>query len=231
VHVVLGEMVPKNLSLAASTKAALLLVPPLQFFVTVTRPLVVFLNTLANLSVRAAGVRPKNEIRSSFDRDEVAGFVKESHREGFLSTEEEHLLSGTLDFEDYSVKRVVLPPEKLVLTKARPTAVDIEKLCAETGFSRFLVPGPKGRLRGYVHIKDVLAIADDAVGKPLAATLIRPLTTARPDTTLRQTLKNMQQSGSHVAQVVGARGKLLGVAMLEDVIEELVGTIKDDTRK
>jgi CBS domain containing-hemolysin-like protein len=230
-HVVIGEMIPKNISLATSTKAALILVPPLHFFVKVTRPVVVTLNAIANATVRAMGIHPTDEIRSSFSRDEVAGFVKESHREGLLSHEEEYLLSNALDLEDHSVKRVVIPFSQLIITSARPTPAEIENLCATTGFSRFLVPGKKGTLKGYIHIKDVLQFADDTVHEPIAATHIRPLGMIRPVTSLRSALLSMQQAGSHVAQVVNAHGQVVGVAMLEDVLEELIGTIRDETRK
>ena len=230
-HVVIGEMIPKNISLATSTKAALILVPPLHLFVKMTRPVVVTLNALANATVRAMGIHPSDEIRSSFSRDEVAGFVKESHREGLLSREEESLLSNTLDLEDHSVKRVIIPLNQLIVTSAHPTPAEIENLCATTGFSRFLVPGKKGSLRGYLHIKDVLQFADEKAHEPLAPSHIRPLGMIRPGTSLRSALLSMQQSGSHVAQVVNTHGIVTGAAMLEDVLEELIGTIRDETRK
>jgi CBS domain containing-hemolysin-like protein len=93
------------------------------------------------------------------------------------------------------------------------------------------VPGKKGTLKGYIHIKDVLQFADDTVHEPIAATHIRPLGMIRPVTSLRSALLSMQQAGSHVAQVVNAHGQVVGVAMLEDVLEELIGTIRDETRK
>ncbi len=231
-HVVIGEMVPKNLSLAASTRAALLLVPPLWLIVKLTRPLVVALNAIANGTVRLLGVRPRQEIRSSFSRDEVAGFVKESHREGLLSEEEEHLLSSTLDFEDRRIKHVVLPLEHVVLTSNKPTAAEIEMLSAKTGFSRFPVPNTRGGLKGYVHLKDMLHIPEAHANEPLPARLIRPLGNVTANASLRGALATMQQTGSHIAQVTsGRRGKLVGVVMLEDVLEELVGTIRDETQK
>jgi CBS domain containing-hemolysin-like protein len=231
-HVVVGEMVPKNLSLAASTKAALILVPPLWFVVKLVRPVVVTLNAIANATVRLLGVRPRQEIRSSFSRDEVAGFVKESHREGLLSEEEEHLLSSTLDFEDRRIKHVVLPLEHVVTSSIKPTALEVETLSAKTGFSRFPVPNTRGGLKGYVHLKDILYLPEGTENEPLPARLIRPLGNVRVGSSLRDALATMQQTGSHIAQVTaGRRGKLVGVVMLEDVLEELVGTIRDETRK
>ena len=229
-HVVIGEMVPKNLSLASSTKATLVLVPPLWYLVRAAKPLVVSLNAIANGCIRLLGIRPRQEIRSSFSRDEVAGFVKESHREGLLSEEEEQLLSGALNFEERIIGHVILPLDKVILTSVRPTAAEVEQLAAKTGYSRFPVPDRKGKLRGYVHLKDILYIEDKALDEPLPARLIRPLGTVRRRTSLRDALAVMQRTGSHIAQVVVGK-KIIGVVMLEDVLEELVGTIRDETRR
>ncbi|MBC7581390.1 HlyC/CorC family transporter [Aeromicrobium sp.] len=230
-HVVIGEMVPKNLALSEPTRAALILVPPLFLLVKALSPVIVSLNAVANGSLRLLGIRPRQEIASSFSRDEVAGFVKESHLGGLLSEEEEHLLSGTLDFEGRTVKSVILPFDKAVITSTKPTAEEVERFATTTGYSRFPVAGKKGSLRGYVHLKDLLQIADDQIQQALPGRFIRPLATVKASTSLRSALAVMQQSGAHIAQVTNGNGKLLGVVMLEDVLEELVGSIRDDTRK
>jgi CBS domain containing-hemolysin-like protein len=230
-HVVIGEMVPKNLALASSTRAALILVPPLLFIVKLTHPIVAFLNMIANACIRLLGVKPTEEIRSSFSRDEVAGFVKESHREGLLSEEEEHLLSGTLDLEERTVQHIVLPLARLVLTSTKPTPLEIEELSATTGFSRFPVPDEAGALCGYVHLKDILQLSSGQHQKPLPAHLIRQLGVVKERTSLRNALATMQQARSHMARVVDAQGAVIGVVMLEDVLEELIGTIRDETQK
>ena len=226
-HVVLGEMVPKNLALARSTSAALVMVPPLYAIVWLTKPLILALNMVANGMVRLLGVKPRDEIASSFSRDEVMGFVKESHREGLLSSEEEQLLSSSLAFDSHTIQPLIVPIDALVLTSTKPTVDELERLVAETGYSRFPVPAGKkpGKLRGYVHIKDVLGSSKSVSSK------IHPLPRLAPSASTRHALRTMQQSEAHIAQVLGPRGKLLGVVMLEDVLERLVGTIKDTTQK
>lgn len=229
-HVVIGEMVPKNMSLANSTRAALILVPPLLFSVRIAKPLVVMLNAVANRCVRLLGVKPQDEIRSSFSRDEVAGFVKESHREGLLSQEEENLLSGTIDFEERTIKHIVLPLEKLVTTSPKPTGQELESLVSKHGFSRYPVLGRSGHLKGYVHVKDILRISADSLASPLPQNLIRPLGDVKANASLRTALAAMQQTRSHIAQVTNGRGTVMGIVMLEDLLEELVGTIRDETQ-
>ncbi len=230
-HVVIGEMIPKNVALAEPTRTALILVPPLFYMVRAVRPVIVFLNAIANASLHAIGIKPKQEIASSFNRDEVAGFVKESHREGLLSEEEEQLLSGALELDQQTVKSVILSLDKVVTTPLKPTAGDVERLATTTGFSRFPVIGNKGTLKGYIHLKDLLQVPDNELEQPLRASYIRPLATVKSFASLRGALAAMQQSRAHIAQVTDRRGKLVGIVMLEDVLEELVGVIRDDTQK
>lgn len=231
-HVVIGEMVPKNLALAEPTRSALRLVPILFFIVRITKPVIVSLNAVANACLRLLDIKPRQEIASSFSRDEVAGFVKESHREGLLSEEEEHLLTGTLNFDEQTAKSVLLPLDKIVITSPSPAPLEIEQLTARTGFSRFPVPDPAGTLKGYVHLKDILQIPEPKHDTPLPPRFIRPLVTVKADLPLREALAAMQRSGAHIAQVTDApQGHVIGVIMLEDVLEQLVGAIRDDSQK
>lgn len=230
-HVVIGEMVPKNLALANPDRAALWLTPVLAVMVRVTKPLVMGLNALANGSLRAVGIKPQREIPSTFTRDEVAGFVKESRREGLLSEDEEQLLAGALRFDARTVKSVLLPIEKLVTVASKATPAEVEMLAAQTGFSRFPVKDKRGRLTGYIHLKDILKIPESAQTEPVPAKDIRPLAEVSDRAPLRSTLTAMQRSGSHLAMVMGRSGKTLGVIALEDGLEELVGEIRDDSQK
>ena len=230
VHVLIGEMVPKNLSLAKSTSAALYLVPPLYYIVRGTRPLIALLNAIANGCLRLVGITPSQEIRSTFTRDEVAGFIKESHREGLLSKNEEKLLSGTLDLESRTIASIIVPLSSIRLTSAQPSADEVEKLCVTTGFSRFPVPGADGQLRGYIHLKDILHVSSSDYDKPIAAKYIRSLGSVERAASLRDALAAMQRSGSHIASVVDGK-TTVGIIMLEDVLEELVGPINNMTQR
>lgn len=228
VHVVIGEMVPKNLALAGPTKTALWLTPPLVLFVKITNPIVRGLNAVANGCVRLLGVKPKAEMASSFNRDEVAGFVKQSHREGLLSEDEEQLLTGALSFEEKNISRVLLPRSSLVTVPASATVGQVEALLAQTGYSRYPVTDSNKNLIGYIHIKDLLGSTPEQRGNRVSLELIRELPAIKDKTSLRRALVTMQRLGAHLAQVVDSKGNALGVVALEDVLEELVGNIRDD---
>jgi CBS domain containing-hemolysin-like protein len=230
-HVVVGEMIPKNVALAEPTRAARLLVPPMVVIVRILRPFVVSLNYIANTILRLFGVDPKGELASTFSSDEVAGFVEESRREGLISEDEGLLLSGALRFDVQSVKKVVIPTDKMAMLTSRATPEHIEQLAAETGYSRFPVSNDSGRLLGYIHLKDVLAKEGSDRSKAVSAKELRPLVIVKSSSSLREALTVMQRSGSHLAQVVNSHGRVLGIVALENVLEELVGEIRDETQK
>ncbi|HSK56118.1 MAG TPA: hemolysin family protein [Jiangellales bacterium] len=227
-HMVVGEMVPKNIAIAGPERSALVLGPPLYWLVTILKPAIVVLNASANLVLRLLKVQPQDEVASTFTADQVAGFVSVSRREGLLDQDEHDLLTGALEFTDAIVGTVMLPRDSLVIVSQDATVVDLEDACARTGYSRFPVTEPSGELIGYVHLKDVLDTPPAERDQPVGHEHVRPLSTVPQDVSLREALGVMQSRGSHLARVVDpADGATLGVAALEDVIEELVGEVVD----
>ncbi|ADB54082.1 hemolysin family protein [Conexibacter woesei] len=229
-HVVLGEMVPKNIALAGPDRSALVLAPPLVLIVRVLHPAIAGLNWVANGVLRLAGVRPQDEVTSAFTRDEVAGLVEESRREGLLDPSEGHVLVEALKFAERDARSVLLPLDTLETVPLDVTPAEVEELAARTGFSRFPVRDAEGGLVGYLHLKDALELRERHRTRPIAQRWIRPLPSVAATDRLRAVLATMQRSGAHLAQVLDAAGNVLGVAALEDVLEELVGEIRDESR-
>lgn len=232
-HVVLGEMVPKNIAIAGPERAALILGPPMYGIVMVLRPLIVSINAIANGILRLLRIEPKDELGSTYTREEVAALVEESHGEGLLAEDQYDRLSGALGFTEKTVAVVTMAPDSLATVVRGSTGADVEALCAATGFSRFPVvsgsdaAGGAGELIGYLHIKDVLEPDEERRERPVADRWIRPFATVTADTLLHDALEVLQRRGAHMARVVDPDGTTLGVAALEDVIEELVGEIRD----
>jgi CBS domain containing-hemolysin-like protein len=227
-HVVLGEMVPKNIALARPERAALALGPPLVFVVALLKPFIVVLNMVSNGILRLFRVQPKDEVTSTFTREEVAGLVEESRREGLLDADEYDLLSGALGFQERTVERVLLPHAGLATVARGATVVEVEERCAATGYSRFPVRDAGGDLIGYLHVKDVLETDPERRLRPVADKWIRPLATVRRGDRLHDALEVMQARGAHMARVADSDGTVHGVVALEDVLEELVGEIRDE---
>jgi CBS domain containing-hemolysin-like protein len=229
-HMVLGEMVPKNIAIAGPERAALLLGPPLAGVTTVLRPLIVALNALANGVLRLCKVQPRDEIASAYTLDQVAGLITESKREGLLDDDEHKLLTGALTLDEQTVATVLLPPQALVTVPETATPAYVQQVCARTGYSRFPVTAPGGDLAGYLHIKDVLTQDPLANSRPVDPTHIRPFATVRTGDTLRSALATMQTAGAHLARILDPDGQPVGVAALEDVLEQLVGEVRDATQ-
>ena len=175
-HVVAGEMIPKNLAIAGPERAALLLAPPLLALGRFLGPLIRVLNGITNGVLRLAGVEPKDEVASAFTAEEVQSIVAESQREGTLE-DTQGLLSGALEFSDRTVGDIAVPLERLVTFPSGGTPADLEALVARTGYSRFPVTGPGGDLEGYLHLKDVLYADDDRYARPVPDNRVRQLGT------------------------------------------------------
>lgn len=223
-HVVLGEMVPKNIAIAGPERAALVLGPPMMAVVTALRPLVLVLNGIANGVLRLLRVEPRDEVSSTFTREEVASMVDESRHEGLLGGDEYDRLAGALGFTERQVSSVLLPLDTLVSIRPDTRVREIEELCAETGYSRFPALDAAGELLGYLHVKDIL---QRQPFERLGADELRPLATVRRDQRLHEALSETRRRSAHMARVVDEEGRLMGIATLEDILEELVGEIRD----
>jgi CBS domain containing-hemolysin-like protein len=203
---------------------------PLRAVVVVLYPAIGSLNLAANGFLRLIGVEPRNEVTSAFTRDEVAGLVEESRREGYLDAHESHLLAGALEFEERDARSVLLPIETIETVPVTVTPAEVEQVAGRTGFSRFPVERG-GDLIGYLHLKDALEFEDRHRNRPIAEAWVRPLPTVRLRDPLRAVLETMQGSGAHLARVIGENRDTVGVVALEDVLEELIGEVRDATQR
>lgn len=230
-HVVVGEMIPKNLAIAGPNNAALLLAPPLLYLTRVLRPLIRLMEWTAKLLVRMFRVEPKDEITSAFTVEEVQLIVAESRSEGLIREDAHGLLKGALEFSDRVAAEVAVPVENLVTVPVGATPADIEYMVAKRGFSRYPVRDADGQLTGYLHLKDILYAAPHDYARPVPATRVRRLAVVAPDAEVEDVLAVMQRSGSHLARVVDADEQVIGIVFLEDVLEQLVGEVTDQAQR
>jgi CBS domain containing-hemolysin-like protein len=251
-HVVLGEMVPKNLAISGPERAALLLAPPLVALARSLAPVVRALTAVTNGLLRVLRVEPKDELASAFTVAEVQSIVAESRREGLLDDEHE-LLRGALELGERRAGDVMVPLGSLVTVPLGCTPADVEQVVGRTGFSRFPVvlagdvspPAADGTDRdamerdgrpsgpgivGYLHVKDLLYADDHRHELPVPDKRIRGLVTVSATEELEDVLAAMQRSGAHLARVIDDVGANSGVVFLEDVLNELVGEVTDDTQ-
>ncbi|SDO87018.1 Hemolysin, contains CBS domains [Klenkia soli] len=223
-HMVLGEMVPKNITIAGPDRAAIALGPPMVKVVTVLKPLIWFFNTTANGFVRLFGVTPTDEVSASFDSSEIRSMITQSRSQGLLGDEVGELAAGALSFETHDARSVLLPSADLVTVDRSITPRELEAVVAEHGFSRYPLAGPDGTWEGYVHVKDVLGATDR--DSPLPADAVEHFVEVAVDEPLPEVLHAMREAGVHLGRVVDGED-VVGVVALEDVLEQLIGDVRD----
>ncbi|EYT78589.1 hemolysin family protein [Streptomyces andamanensis] len=228
-HLVIGEMVPKNLAMAAPEKAALWLGPGLVAFARLCKPVTVALGACAQGILRLFRVEPKDEVEAVFTSEQLNRLVEDSGQAGLLGPEEQERLEDALELGSRPVLDVLLRRDALVTVSPSVTPGEIVALTARTGYSRFPVAAGNGAFMGYLHVKDVLDLEDSDRAVPQR--IWRPMTTLRSELPLDDALTVMRRAATHLAQVADATGKVLGVVALEDVLELLVGEVRDPAHR
>jgi CBS domain containing-hemolysin-like protein len=228
-HLVVGEMVPKNLAMAAPEKAALWLSPGLVAFARLCKPVTLALGACAQGILRLFRVEPKDEVETVFTSEQLNRLVEDSGQAGLLDPEEQERLEDALELGSRPVMDVVLGREDLVTVSPSVTPGEIVELTARTGYSRFPVCADSGAFMGYLHVKDVLDLEDSDRAVPQH--IWRPMTTLRSELPLDDALTVMRRAATHLAQVADASGRVLGVVALEDVLELLVGEVRDPAHR
>ncbi|MFF7967686.1 hemolysin family protein [Streptomyces sp. NPDC007903] len=220
-HMLLGEMVPKNIALAEPVRTALLLGPPLVALARALRPVIFTINAFANGLLKLLRVEAKSEVSATFTDTELAEIVKDATEAGLIDDRAQERLHDALELGSRPVRDVIVPLERVVYTSVGVTPEELERLSAESGFSRFPVVDVGRRIVGYLHVKDALDASPRDV--PFRLRDMRPIARVRETSPLDDVLTAMRGSRTHVAAVTGADGKLAGLVTMEDVLRELFG--------
>ena len=225
---VIGELVPKNLALALPLATAKVVVPFQTVFTTVFKPLILLCNNTANAIIRAL-VEPKEELSGARTAEELSVLVRRSATEGMLDADHATLLNRTLRFSDHSAADVMTPRVRMAKVAATATAADVIDLSQRTGFSCFPVIGEDADdILGVVHVKQAFAL--DAATRPqvtVADLMINPIRV--PESMSVDTLLGVLRRGSfQIGIVVDEYGGTAGIVTLEDLVEEIVGDLRDE---
>ncbi|MFE7835334.1 hemolysin family protein [Streptomyces sp. NPDC057474] len=220
-HMLLGEMVPKNIALAEPVRSALLLGPPLVTLSRALRPVIFTVNAFANALLKLMRIETKDEVTATFSDTELARLVRDSSKAGLIDDRAQERLRDALELGRRPVRDVVLPLERVVYAGMGVTPEELERLSAESGFSRFPVVDEGRRIVGYLHVKDALDATPRDV--PFSVRDMRSIARVRETTPLDDVLTAMRRSRTHLAAVLGADGRLAGIVTMEDVLRELFG--------
>lgn len=222
-HMVFGEMVPKNIALIRPGPSALALGPLLRIITVVFRPFIWLMNHSANAFVRhVLRAEPTDDAGSTFTTEQLRSAVQASSEVGELDDDEHQLISGAIEFHGLTVADALTANDEIVDVPADATIGDIHALCAQSGFSRLPVRGHDAQFVGYVHVKDVLGETDLAA--PLPQSAIRRIGAVDSDEGLAEVLDRMRRDQTYQAVVRDtASGTTLGIVALADVLKHLVG--------
>jgi CBS domain containing-hemolysin-like protein len=229
-HTVVGEMVPKNITLAGPEKSVVWLGPPMLAFCIATKPLLLTMKWLAHQVLRIWRIPATDTVKTVFTAEELAGLVAQARTEGLLDPVEHERITGALALNERTAGDALRPWSEVTTVSEDVSPASIEELATRTGRSRFPVVGQaSGRVLGFVHVKDVLGYAEPRRRVPIPADLIRPLPAVTPDRTLAELLLGMRRRGRHLVLVSDGRTPL-GIVTLDDVLTAVVGNT-DETRE
>ncbi|HUS43224.1 MAG TPA: hemolysin family protein [Ilumatobacteraceae bacterium] len=229
-HMVVAEMAPKSWAIAHPEKSALLLARPFRLFVGLLRPLIRFLNGIANITVKAVGVEPQDERAMAHSPSDLLLLIEESAGHGGIAAEEHELLARSLELSGLTAADAMTVRRDIVAVGADATADVVAAEAYRTGRTRVVVhEGDLDHVRGFVHAKDVLRLANGTWSTTVAGTISRPIMVTPEHHGLEDLLLEMRTRRQHIALVVDEHGMVLGLVTLEDVIEELIGDFDDES--
>jgi len=224
-----GELLPQFLGISAPLRTAKLVALPVRVFSVVTRPLILVLNGSANLVLKAFGIVPQEELSAARTPRELASLVRRSAEAGTLDEGTARLVTRSLDFGERTAADVMTPRVRCSAIERTASAEDVVRLARRTGHSRFPVTGDDwDDVDGLVHVKRAIAVPHHRRGDvPVSALMVDALMV--PETIrLDPLLLMLRGAGHQMAVVVDEYGGTSGVVTLEDVVEEIVGEVRDE---
>ncbi|MFD7014200.1 hemolysin family protein [Streptomyces sp. NPDC059928] len=225
---VVGELVPKNWAISSPLAVAKVVATPQRVFSAAFRPLISHLNESANHLVRRFGLEPAEELASARSPQELVALARHSAKAGALEPDTAELFVRTLNLAELNAQNVMTPRVQVTALDIQATAEDVANATRATGLSRFPVyRGSLDSVVGIAHIKDVLAIpAERRRRHPVTSLLREPLLV--PETLTVDRLLDQLYGKRTMAVVIDEYGGTAGVVTLEDIVEEVVGEVRDE---
>ncbi|MEA3020897.1 MAG: magnesium and cobalt exporter, family [Actinomycetota bacterium] len=229
VTMVVGELIPKRMSIARPLPSLLRVGRVLQIYAALLAPLIRTLNGAADWAVRRVGIEPREELRSVRTMEELELLIRSSGEQGTLEPEAFELLTRTIRFAHKSASDALVPRVDMEVLPRDATVRDLVHASVETGFSRFPVIGDDlDDILGVAHVKDALRIApEDRATAPVVDLVVDALVVPA-GLDLEALLTTMRERGSQMAIVADEHGGVDGIVTLEDLLEEIVGDIEDE---
>ncbi|SIR88352.1 hemolysin family protein [Natronorubrum thiooxidans] len=240
-HVVFGELAPKTLAIADAERIALLVAAPMKFFYYLFLPGIIVFNGTANFFTRLIGVAPASERDESHSQEEIIRIVSQSGKQGAVDMDEVEMIKAVFDLSDTVAREVMVPRPDVVTVRADTPLSELRRIAASGSYSRFPVVDEDADqpVIGFVHARDVLQAIETANGdgrssdadqreEPTARELARDALIVPETRRIDEILAEFRRQNVHLAVVIDEWGAFEGVLTIEDVIEEVIGEIRDE---
>jgi len=229
-HMVVGEMAPKSWAISHPESSALKLTIPFRGFVTMFRPVIWFMNSIANVVVRLVGVEPQDERAMAHSPSDLLLLLDESAGHGGLKATEHELLTRSLELSGHTAADAMTVRRDIVAVSADASAEVAAAEAHRTGRSRIIVfEDDLDHVKGFVHAKDLLRLPNETWATATVGSIARRVMVTPEHHRLEDLLLEMRTERQHIALVVDEHGTVLGVVTLEDVLEELIGDFDDES--
>jgi len=230
VHMVVGEMVPKNIAIARPEGSAKFLVRTHRVYMKLFFPIVWLLTVISNSITRLLGMEPADELNTALTVNEFHTLIEGAVEEGKIEGLEHDLLAGALDFRARTAGSIMVARHQMISCPRTTSVAALEELVADSGHSRIPITGTtKADVIGFVHSKDLLRFGAADRDDPVPLEMVRRMLIVDPDDPVRELLRRMRYNRRHMGLVRDSEGRVLGMVTLEDVLESLVGDITDET--
>ena len=228
-HVVLGEIVPKTLTLSRAESVALTVVLPVTVFMWLFWPFIWVLRGISEALIRLMGLESPSEMRLVHSEEELKLLISASHEEGVLEAEERQLLYKVFDFAETEARQVMVPRPDVVALQVDLTPDEAIEQTLNAPYTRYPVYRETlDDLVGVVHIRHLFGARLQQSDATTLEAFVRPVPIVPETKKLDELLAEFRRTNTHMAIVVDEYGSTVGIATLEDVLEEIVGEINDE---
>jgi len=235
-HVVFGELAPKTLAIQRAEGTSLFVAPFMRFFYYLLLPLTALFNGTANAITRAFGIPPASEGEESHTEEEIRTLITQSTRQGYLEYDESEMIGGVFELGDTTVREIMVPRPDVVSFSADTPLSELVAAAAAGNYTRYPIYEDEtgDRIIGAVHVKDLLRNTVQSVGgvdlkaSPRERDIVREVLTVPENRRIDDILDDFQKREIQMAIVIDEWGSFEGLVTIEDILEEIVGEIRDE---
>ncbi|WP_151525660.1 hemolysin family protein [Serinicoccus kebangsaanensis] len=233
-HMVVGEMAPKSWAISHPESSAMMLALPFRAFTWLARPVLWLMNTLANLLLRIGGIDPVDALGNAQTPADLQLLLAQSYEHGVLEDADHQILTGALRLEEETVEAVMFPTTDAVTVPRTATAADVEHISHDSGRSRLFVVEPTGRqgqqrIRGLVHVRDAILASAQGRGDRSLGDFLQPVASLPASMPLIDAVSSLRQQRGQLALVRDDAGRVVGMASMEDILEQILGEFDDES--